>query len=40
MTVRVLMWTVRVLDTLKANGIKATFFICDYDEDKLPIIKE
>jgi len=31
--------TVRVLDTLKANGIKATFFICDYDEDKLPIIK-
>ena len=28
--------TVRVLDTLKANGIKATFFICDYDEDKLP----
>lgn len=31
--------TVRILDTLKANGIKATFFICDYDEDKLPIIK-
>ncbi len=31
--------TVRVLDTLKANGIKATFFICDYDEEKLPIIK-
>lgn len=31
--------TVRVLDTLKANNIKATFFICDYDEDKLPIIK-
>ena len=31
--------TVRVLDTLKANGIKATFFICDYDEDKLPIIQ-
>ena len=31
--------TVRILDTLKTNGIKATFFICDYDEDKLPIIK-
>lgn len=31
--------TVRILDTLKENGIKATFFICDYDEDKLPIIK-
>lgn len=31
--------TVRILDTLKANGIKATFFICDYDEDKLPIIQ-
>ncbi len=31
--------TVRILDTLKANNVKATFFICNYSADKLPIIK-
>ena len=31
--------TVKILDTLKKNNIKATFFICDYEEDKLPILK-
>ncbi len=31
--------TVEILDTLKENDIKATFFILDYDEDKLPIIQ-
>ncbi len=31
--------TVQILDTLKENGIQATFFILDYSEDKLPIIR-
>ncbi len=31
--------TVEILDTLKENDIQATFFILDYDEDKLPIIQ-
>ncbi len=31
--------TVSILDTLKENDIKATFFILDYDEDKLPILQ-
>lgn len=31
--------TVRILDTLKANNVRATFFICNYSADKLPIIK-
>lgn len=31
--------TEQILDTLKENGIQATFFICDYDEDKLPLIQ-
>lgn len=31
--------TVQILDTLKANDVKATFFIIDYSRDKLPIIK-
>ncbi len=31
--------TVQILDTLKANDVKATFFIVNYSEDKLPIIK-
>lgn len=31
--------TVRILDILKANDVKATFFIVDYSEDKLPIIR-
>lgn len=31
--------TVKILDTLKKNNIKATFFICDYEPDKLPILK-
>ncbi len=31
--------TISILDTLKENDIKATFFILDYDEDKLPILQ-
>lgn len=31
--------TVRVLDTLKAYGAKATFFICNYDASAIPILK-
>lgn len=31
--------TIQILDILKKNDIKATFFICDYSEDKLPIIQ-
>lgn len=31
--------TVRILDTLKKNNIKATFFILDYSEDKKPILQ-
>ncbi len=31
--------TTRILDILKANNVKATFFICDYSADELPIIK-
>ncbi len=31
--------TIEVLDTLKENNIKATFFILNYTEDKLPIIQ-
>ncbi len=31
--------TVEILDTLKENNIRATFFILDYSEDKLPIIQ-
>ena len=30
--------TPRILDILKQNGIKATFFICDYSAGKKPII--
>ena len=31
--------TVRILDTLKANGVKATFFICNYDASAIPILQ-
>ncbi len=31
--------TVEILDILKENNIKATFFILDYTEDKLPILQ-
>ncbi len=31
--------TVQILDTLKANDVKATFFIVNYSAEKLPIIK-
>ncbi|MEE1198102.1 MAG: DUF5011 domain-containing protein [Acutalibacteraceae bacterium] len=31
--------TITVLDILKKNNVKATFFICNYDKSKLPIIK-
>ncbi len=31
--------TVEILDTLKENNIKATFFILDYTEDKIPILQ-
>lgn len=31
--------TVRILDTLKQNNVKATFFILDYGADKKPIIQ-
>lgn len=31
--------TPQILDILAANHVQATFFICDYDESKLPIIK-
>ncbi len=31
--------TVEILDTLKENNIRATFFILDYTEDKLPILQ-
>ncbi len=31
--------TVEILDILKENNIKATFFILDYTEDKIPIIQ-
>lgn len=31
--------TKTILDVLKKNNVKATFFICDYSESSLPIIK-
>lgn len=31
--------TERILNTLAANNIKATFFICDYNETTLPLLK-
>lgn len=31
--------TAEVLDILAANNVKATFFICNYDESTLPLIK-
>lgn len=31
--------TPQILDTLAANHVQATFFICNYDESKIPIIK-
>lgn len=31
--------TVEILDILKANNVKATFFICPYTEDRLPILQ-
>lgn len=31
--------TVQILDTLKQYGVQATFFICNYSEDKIPILK-
>ncbi len=31
--------TVQILNTLKANGVQATFFICNYSADKIPILK-
>ncbi len=31
--------TPRILDILKANDVKATFFIIDYSADKLPILR-
>ena len=31
--------TVSILNTLKKNNVKATFFICNYKDDKIPILK-
>ncbi len=31
--------TVQILNTLKKNGVQATFFICNYSADKIPILK-
>lgn len=31
--------TAQVLDTLAKNHVKATFFICDYSEETLPLLK-
>ena len=31
--------TVQILDTLKEYGVQATFFICNYSDDKIPILK-
>lgn len=31
--------TVQILDTLAKNDVKATFFICDYSESELPLLK-
>ncbi len=32
--------TVTILNVLKENNVKATFFICNYNEEELPIIKQ
>lgn len=31
--------TPQILDTLAKNNVKATFFICDYDDSKIPLLK-
>lgn len=31
--------TIRILDILKQNDVKATFFICNYSDDKIPILR-